>query len=102
MPLGGYGTDPAPTLEQFQRLVAAGRVHWFVGSPGPGGTESGGSDASRQIAGWVVENYPRTTVDGVPLYDLTGAPSLRTASDPQATHSTVTPPGQETPRTSSA
>ncbi len=31
--VGGFnGTDPAPTLEQFQQLVADGRVHWFVGA----------------------------------------------------------------------
>ncbi len=32
MAVGGFnGTDPSPTLEQFQQLVADGQVHWFVG-----------------------------------------------------------------------
>ena len=32
MPLGGFnGTDPSPTLAQFQALVASGQVHYFVG-----------------------------------------------------------------------
>lgn len=75
MALGGYnGTDPSPTLEQFQQLVAAGQIHWFVGGTGPGGTQSGGSDASRRIAEWVAATFPPTTVDGVELYDLTGTP----------------------------
>src|SRR6185436_5042656 len=32
MPIGGFnGSDPSPTLEQFQQYVAAGRIHYFVG-----------------------------------------------------------------------
>ena len=32
MAVGGFnGTDPAPTLAQFQELVAAKKIHWFVG-----------------------------------------------------------------------
>ena len=32
MAIGGFnGSDPAPTLEQFQRYVAEGRIHWFLG-----------------------------------------------------------------------
>ncbi|MGI5128724.1 glycosyltransferase family 39 protein [Pseudonocardia sp. CA-107938] len=74
MALGGYnGTDPFPTLAQFQQLVADGRVHWFVGGTGPGGTASGGSDTARQIAEWVAATFPATTVDGTPVHDLTAA-----------------------------
>jgi 4-amino-4-deoxy-L-arabinose transferase-like glycosyltransferase len=73
MALGGYnGTDPFPTLAQFQQLVADGQVHWFVGGTGPGGTASGGSDTARQIAEWVAATYPPTTVDGTTVYDLSG------------------------------
>jgi hypothetical protein len=78
MALGGYnGTDPFPTLAQFQQFVAAGRIHWFIGGAGPGGTASGGSDTARQIAEWVAATYSPTTVDGTAVYDLTGpgAPS---------------------------
>lgn len=72
MALGGFnGTDPSPTLERFQQLVAQGQVHWFVGESGPGGTESGGSDEAHRIADWVAATYTPTTVDGVTLYDLT-------------------------------
>ena len=76
MALGGFnGTDPSPTLEQFQQLVAEGKVHWFVGTAGPGGTESGGSDEARRIAEWVAANYAPVTVDGATLYDLGGEAS---------------------------
>jgi 4-amino-4-deoxy-L-arabinose transferase-like glycosyltransferase len=71
MPLGGFnGSDPSPTLAQFQQYVADGKVHWFIGSGGFGGRQSGGSNAPQQIAAWVAAHYTATTVDGVTLYDL--------------------------------
>jgi hypothetical protein len=74
MAVGGFnGTDPAPTLAQFQQLVAQGRVHWFVGGTGPGGTASGGSNDAQAIAAWVAATYTPTQVDGTTLYDLTVA-----------------------------
>ncbi len=37
MAIGGFnGTDPAPSLAEFQQLVAQGKVHYFVGSSGGG------------------------------------------------------------------
>jgi hypothetical protein len=31
--IGGFnGTDPAPTLAQFERMVSAGEIHYFVGA----------------------------------------------------------------------
>ncbi|WP_423464165.1 glycosyltransferase family 39 protein [Promicromonospora sp. MS192] len=73
MAVGGFnGSDPSPTLEQFQEYVAAGEIHWFVGGGGFGG-QNGGSSSSSEIAAWVEENFTATTVDGVTLYDLTGA-----------------------------
>lgn len=72
MAVGGFnGSDPSPTLEQFQQYVADGELHWFVGGGGFGG-QDGGSSASSEIAAWVEENFTATTVDGVTLYDLTG------------------------------
>ncbi|WP_063016281.1 glycosyltransferase family 39 protein [Nocardia niwae] len=72
MPIGGFnGSDPAPTLEQFQQYVAEGKIHYFVGGGrGPG---SSGSSPSAQITQWVQENFTATEVDGVTLYDLTAA-----------------------------
>jgi 4-amino-4-deoxy-L-arabinose transferase-like glycosyltransferase len=42
MPIGGFiGSDPAPTLAQFQQDVAAGQVRYFVVGGGPGGMAGG-------------------------------------------------------------
>ncbi|WBB76833.1 glycosyltransferase family 39 protein [Micromonospora sp. WMMD1128] len=69
MPIGGFnGSDPSPTLEQFQRYVAAGKIHYFVG--GGGFRANGGSSASAEIAAWVAETFTATTVDGTTVYDL--------------------------------
>lgn len=86
MAVGGFnGSDPSPTLAQFQQLVADGEIHWFVGGGGFGGMrQNGGSDASSQIAAWVVESFTATTVDGVTLYDLT-SPSTTGATDATGT-----------------
>jgi hypothetical protein len=71
MPIGGFnGSDPSPTLAQFQRYVADGKVHWFIAG-GVGMRSDGGSRSSQQIASWVAATFPSQTVDGVTLYDLT-------------------------------
>ncbi len=71
MAIGGFsGSDPSPTLDEFQQYVAEGRIHWFIGD-GLGGPGTGSSGSSGEIAAWVAENFPATTVDGVLLYDLT-------------------------------
>jgi hypothetical protein len=70
MAIGGFnGSDPSPTLEQFQEYVAAGKIHYFIGGGGFSG-QNGGSNASSEIAAWVQENFEATTLDGVTLYDL--------------------------------
>ncbi|MGC4785052.1 glycosyltransferase family 39 protein [Micromonospora zamorensis] len=69
MPIGGFnGSDPSPTLAQFQRHVADGKIHYFIG--GGGFRANGGSSASQEIAAWVTENFTEQTVDGVTVYDL--------------------------------
>ena len=75
MPLGGFnGSDPSPTLAQFQQYVADGQVHWFIGG-GVGMRSDSGSSARRRRSppGWR-QNFESQTVDGVTLYDLS-APS---------------------------
>jgi 4-amino-4-deoxy-L-arabinose transferase-like glycosyltransferase len=70
MPLGGFnGSDPSPTLEQFQQYVADGRVHWFIGG-GAGMRSASGSASAQAIAAWVEDSFEKQTVDGVVLYDL--------------------------------
>jgi 4-amino-4-deoxy-L-arabinose transferase-like glycosyltransferase len=79
MAVGGFnGTDPSPTLEQFQSDVAAGKIHYFVRGRvmfgGFGGHDNGGSRAAADIAEWVETHYTPMTVDGTVVYDLTAAP----------------------------
>ena len=80
MAIGGFnGTDPAPTLAQFESYVAHGDVHYFIASGGGfGGGGFGGGGATTtttttasQITSWVESHYTAQTVDGVVIYDLT-------------------------------
>jgi 4-amino-4-deoxy-L-arabinose transferase-like glycosyltransferase len=72
MPVGGFnGSDPFPTLAQFQEYVAQGKIHYFIGGAGFGGRSAGGSNASAQIAEWVQANFTAKTVGNTTVYDLT-------------------------------
>lgn len=77
MAVGGFnGTDPAPTLKQFQDYVAQKRIHYFIGggtAMGRGGMggAAGGSDAAQKIAEWVQAAFTARTVGDVTVYDLT-------------------------------
>jgi hypothetical protein len=69
MAIGGYnGTDPAPTLAQFQQDVADGEIHWFIP-----GTASSSSTAAAKITEWVESHYTATTIGGTTLYDLSSS-----------------------------
>ncbi len=83
MAIGGFnGSDPSPTLAQFQQWVRKGRST----------TSSARAAAARSVAAvsvaaarapaaarrptsatWVEENFTAQTVDGVTLYDLTAS-----------------------------
>ncbi|BCK54907.1 hypothetical protein NWFMUON74_26790 [Nocardia wallacei] len=74
MAIGGYnGTDPAPTLAQFQQYVAQHRIHYFIDGSVMFGMRGAttGSQESAAIAAWVKAHYPARTIDGVTVYDLT-------------------------------
>ncbi|WP_240777933.1 ArnT family glycosyltransferase [Nonomuraea basaltis] len=74
MAVGGFnGTDPAPTLEQFKQYVAEKKIHYFLGTGmgGFGGRSTGGSGEAADIATWVQETFPSTTVGGTAVFDLT-------------------------------
>ena len=73
MGIGGWsGSDPAPTLAQFQQYVADGAVHYFVVSGGGGG---GGQGGTNEITTWVTSHFTATTVGSATVYDLTAAAS---------------------------
>ena len=75
MAIGGFnGTDPTPTLAQFERYVSEGRIHYYVGGGGGfggGGLGASGTSTSSQIAAWVKSHFSAVTVGGATLYDLT-------------------------------
>ncbi|NIZ89831.1 ArnT family glycosyltransferase [Kineococcus rubinsiae] len=81
MAVGGFnGTDPSPTLAQFQAHVAAGDIHYYAQGRSLGGASStGGTEPAAQIAAWVAENFTTTTVDGTTFYDLTQPVAASTA-----------------------
>lgn len=70
IPLGGWlGTDPAPTLKQFQELTAEHRIGYFIGQQD---LLARGelSPETRAITDWVSSTFKEQVVDGVRLYDL--------------------------------
>jgi hypothetical protein len=78
MAIGGFnGSDPSPTLAQFQSYVEQGKIHYFAASSGggrggrggPGGDLGGGSE----ISAWVEQNFTAVTIGGSTFYDLTQA-----------------------------
>jgi 4-amino-4-deoxy-L-arabinose transferase-like glycosyltransferase len=74
MPIGGFnGSDPSPTLAQFQQYVQQGKIHYFIagGDFGGRGGGVGGSSNSSQIAAWVAQNFTAQTVGNTTVYDLT-------------------------------
>ena len=69
MAIGGFnGTDQAPTLAQFKKMVAAHEVHYFIGANGH--TFGGGSGDAARITSWVHAHFTGQTVGGVTVYNL--------------------------------
>jgi 4-amino-4-deoxy-L-arabinose transferase-like glycosyltransferase len=69
MSIGGFnGTDPALSLAQFERLVAAHRIHYFIGANAH--SFGGGSGAANAIANWVASHFRSHSVDGETVYNL--------------------------------
>ncbi|MFF8833892.1 ArnT family glycosyltransferase [Streptomyces sp. NPDC015130] len=92
MAIGGFnGSDPSPTLAQFQQYVAEGKIHYFIGGSeggtGEGAGQTGGDQTgartgagrmgggpgggNSEIAAWVSESFEKVTVGGATFYDLT-------------------------------
>jgi 4-amino-4-deoxy-L-arabinose transferase-like glycosyltransferase len=75
MAIGGFnGTDPAPTLAQFERYVADHEVHYFVGANADS-FGAGGSGTAAQITAWVRAHFSAQTVGGQTVYNLTAPAS---------------------------
>jgi 4-amino-4-deoxy-L-arabinose transferase-like glycosyltransferase len=70
MAIGGFnGTDPAPSLGEFERLAAAGDIRYFIGANQD--SFGGGSGVAAQISAWVTDHFRSRTVGGLTVYDLT-------------------------------
>ena len=70
MSIGGFnGTDPAPTLAEFERLVAGHEIHYFIGTNAH--SFGGGSGAAAQITTWVTTHFRPETIGGTTVYNLT-------------------------------
>ncbi|MEV2255262.1 glycosyltransferase family 39 protein [Streptomyces sp. NPDC050147] len=74
MAIGGFvGTDPSPTLTQFQQHVTENKIHYLIADSqgaAPHGT-------STHIWKWVTTHFQKTTIDGTTLYDLTQPTTTR-------------------------
>ena len=74
MAMGGFtGTDPAPTLAEFEKWADAGDISYYItggsgSGSGPGG--QGGQGTSSQITTWVESHFKSTTIGGETVYLL--------------------------------
>jgi hypothetical protein len=70
MGMGGFtGSDPAPTLAEFEQWAEAGDITYYIAGGGMGGGP-GGQGASSQITAWVESHYKSTTIGGETVYLL--------------------------------
>jgi 4-amino-4-deoxy-L-arabinose transferase-like glycosyltransferase len=75
MAMGGFtGSDPTPTLEQFQAFVASGQLRFvIVGGQGGG---PGGSDVASARTSWIEANCLQVTSVSATLYDCSAAATI--------------------------
>jgi hypothetical protein len=70
MAMGGFtGTDPAPTLAEFEQWADAGDITYYIAGGGIGGGP-GGQGTSSQITAWVKSHFTSTTIGGETVYLL--------------------------------
>lgn len=72
MAIGGFtGSDPAPTLEQFQAYVADRKITYYI-LPDSKGDHGGffGNNSHTDISDWVKANFASTKVGSDTVYDL--------------------------------
>jgi 4-amino-4-deoxy-L-arabinose transferase-like glycosyltransferase len=71
MAIGGFtGSDPSPTLAQFQQYVADGQVRYFLADSGRGGPGGHRSGTASEITTWVEQHFTKKDVGGTTVYDL--------------------------------
>jgi 4-amino-4-deoxy-L-arabinose transferase-like glycosyltransferase len=76
MAIGGFsGSDAAPTLAQFEKYVAEGKIRYFIAGGGMGGGPGGGNGSGSAITQWAEQHFSSTTDGGTTVYDLTKATS---------------------------
>ncbi len=74
MAIGGFnGTDPAPTLAEFEKDVKDKKIHYFIATGSGFGPSGAGSDDGSLIASWVESHFTATTIGGVTVYNLSAA-----------------------------
>jgi 4-amino-4-deoxy-L-arabinose transferase-like glycosyltransferase len=67
--IGGFnGSDPSPTLAQFEAMVARHEIHYYVGR---GSNSFGGGNGASAIESWVAAHFKPATAGGTTVYDLT-------------------------------
>ncbi len=66
MAIGGWSTDPVPTLDQFIDDVRSGQITYFVDS----GRNHIMAPYGKAIANWVIAHYPVSNISGTKVYRL--------------------------------
>ena len=66
MAIGGWSSDPVPTLDQFVDAVHAGKITYYVDSGRLRGHDRNGT----QIADWVARHYQPTKIGGTTVFPL--------------------------------
>jgi 4-amino-4-deoxy-L-arabinose transferase-like glycosyltransferase len=71
MAIGGFsGSDPVPTLSQFQGDVAQHKVAYYIVIDNRGHGPGWGNRGHADIANWVAATFPSTSVGDATVYNL--------------------------------
>ena len=90
MAIGGFnGSDPAPSLAQFQQYVAESKIHYFIAGGGMGGGGQSSSGTSSAIIAWVEASYTATTIGGTTVYDLSSTVAASTTASTSTSSTTI-------------
>jgi 4-amino-4-deoxy-L-arabinose transferase-like glycosyltransferase len=72
MAIGGFGgSDPVPTLAQFQQYVASDRVTYYLAADDHDRGPGGGNKEHADISTWVAAHFAPVKVGSDTVYDLT-------------------------------